>query len=349
MRAAERQQLAAVVQQNCDIVDASHAADLSLCIYLLQMRELYRWQQGLGFVVALDRDAVGQWIERREAHWAALEGRAIEPLTIGGETFAPFDVEPINRRLAPAGLIYGAGLVGPERAVFFLADRHASARPADALAVEQGGREHARGLLAPPAVLQGDTIVLRRESFARWLWERFEAFHLKRPQGPFARVAQAHGLTDTAAFVERLPTLVDALSGNLVLHEQGERAASAWLDPDWATLRLALRRARPAQQLRAVRDHIADLGLTLPALLERGDPVPLHFWFSHYEGWREALYPSLVEAYRAWDAGDRGAALRAACDRGSAHFAALARELIALGDPAAVERRLAEPTTVFEG
>ena len=37
------------VQTNCDIADARHAADLPLCIYLLQMREFYRWEHGLTF------------------------------------------------------------------------------------------------------------------------------------------------------------------------------------------------------------------------------------------------------------------------------------------------------------
>jgi hypothetical protein len=39
--------LVQAVQTNCHIADARHAADLTLCTYLLQMREFYRWEQGL--------------------------------------------------------------------------------------------------------------------------------------------------------------------------------------------------------------------------------------------------------------------------------------------------------------
>ena len=37
-------ELVAAVQTNCDIADARHARDVSLCTYLLGMREFYRWE-----------------------------------------------------------------------------------------------------------------------------------------------------------------------------------------------------------------------------------------------------------------------------------------------------------------
>ena len=67
-----RQALVDAVQINCHIADASHAADLSLCIYLLQMREYYRWTHRLPWTAPLDRGAVGGWLSEREARWAHL-------------------------------------------------------------------------------------------------------------------------------------------------------------------------------------------------------------------------------------------------------------------------------------
>ena len=62
--------LARAVQTNCHIADARHATDLSLCIYLLQMREFYRWEHGLAFDATLNRDAkelaAGVEVELRE-------------------------------------------------------------------------------------------------------------------------------------------------------------------------------------------------------------------------------------------------------------------------------------------
>jgi hypothetical protein len=82
--------------------------------------------------------------------------------------------------------------------------------------------------------------------------------------------------------------------------------------------------------VRAVRDHIADLEVTLPALLESGSHAALHFWFANFEGVRERLFPSLGAAYTAWRDGDRGSALRRAAGSGLAHFRALAGQVLAL-------------------
>jgi len=351
--------LVAAVQRNCDIADAAHAADLSLCNFLLQMREYYRWRQGLGFDAALAREAVGRWLAETEARWAALEEQPFAPLPVGDAVLDPFDVEAVNARLMPRGWVYGAGLAGPGRAGFFLASLQGvetevapvgtAGAPGVALTVQHAGHEHARGLFAPPAALQGTTVVLRHASIARWLWERYEAFALKRGAGPFGAVAEAFGLDDTPGFVAALPGLSALQARALLWHELGEHAAAPALEPGWAELRLSVTDRRAALWLRAVRDHLADLRVTLPALLDEGPPPALHLWFSHHEGPHAALYPGLAEAYRAWCGGDGGAALRAACAHGAAHFEALAQELLHLREPSAVARRLAAANAICAG
>jgi len=345
--------LVEAVQTNCHIADARHAADLSLCIYLLQMREFYRWEQGLALGAALDRDAVGCWLARREALWAELETQAFVPIPLGDRSFDPLDVHALNAALAPQGLVYGAGLAAVDRPAFFLARLEQLQHHADGLVVQVCGREHARGLFAPPAALaDGATIVLRRESLARWLWEKFEAFSLRRAEGPFKALADACGLHDTGAFVAALPRLVDEQCETLVLHELGEHRAGQWLGPDWAPMRLALQRRRADLHVRAVRDHLADLEVTLPALLDRGAGSALHFWFANYDGVREQLFPSLSAGYAAWREGDRGQALLRAAQGGAAHFRQLARQILALhqrlGQRAgpAIERLLTAPEAV---
>ena len=37
-------QLVQSVQRNCHIADARHAREMTLCNYLLEMREFYRWE-----------------------------------------------------------------------------------------------------------------------------------------------------------------------------------------------------------------------------------------------------------------------------------------------------------------
>jgi hypothetical protein len=331
MNHADRDALVRAVQANCSIADARHAADLPLCIYLLQMRELFRWEQGLALGDDVDRDALGHWLASREDRWSEVEDRPWVPLPIGGRAFDAHDVEAVNAALAPLGLVYGAGLLGVDRPTCFLAALDESRQRDDGLALQVCGREYARGLFAPPAALVGGrTIVLRRESLARWLWEKFEAFSLRRAAGPMQAVAKAYALHDTRAFVAALPRLVDDLCESLVLHEVGEHRAGLWLEPGWAAMRLALDERRTDLRVRAVRDHIADLEVTLPALVARGEGNALHFWFANYEGLREQLFPTLGDAYAAWRGGDAGRALLHAARVGAAHFRALAAQILGL-------------------
>lgn len=327
------------VQTNCDVVDARHAADLPLCIYLLQMREFYRWEQGLVFGDALPRAAVGDWLVRREAHWDALASQSLSEVPCPDGPADPFDEARINAALRPLGLGYGAGLIRPDLPVFFVAERanHAAVQDCDgAVPVQRFGRELARGLISPPAVLsEGGGILLRDAALSRWLWQRFEAHSLRPGDGAFGRFAALCGVSTLAAFVQRLPALLATARPVLLLHELGERRVGRRLGPRWAALRLALVDDRRSElRLRAVRDQLADLGSTLPALLAAGAAAPLHFWFAGYEGHREALFPGLKPAYAEWCAGDGGNALRRALLAGEAHFTALSQVLLDLHDSA---------------
>ena len=70
---------------------------------------------------------------------------------------------------------------------------------------------------------------------------------------------------------------------------------------------------------------------------------------------RELLHPALAPAYAAWRGGDGGAALRRAIAAGTAHFGALADEILALHRDAptasadAIEALLTSPRAVCPG
>jgi len=332
MTPADRDCLARVVQTNCHIADARHAADLTLCTYLLLMREFFRWEQGLALGAALDRAQVGDWIAAREALWESLESRPFGPLPIdpGDPALDPFDVEAVNARLAPRGLLYGAGLLGAGRPVFFLADL-ARLEWREGLPVTTAGREWARGLLAPPAALSSEprSIVLRRDALRRACWQRYEAYALHPRDGSAMHwLARHYGLDDDLE--QGLSRWTDDLAEIALLHELGEARVGARLDPAWAAMRLALPDRRTTLGIQAVRDLLADLELTLPALLDRDAPALVHGWFAQFEGLRKEFSPALEGAYRLWRDGDRGQALRDAIGRGLDHFDTLAGRLLEL-------------------
>ncbi|MDO9073018.1 MAG: hypothetical protein Q7U73_07115 [Rubrivivax sp.] len=358
MNAVDFDPVVAAVQTNCHIADERHAGDMTLCIYLLQMREFYRWERGLAFGAALPRDAVGAWIAEREMLWASLASQDFVPVPCGpgATSLDPFDVDAVNARLRPRGLLYGAGLVGTERPVFFLAELRGQERR-DGLDVLTAGREIARGLLAPPAMLGGGArgpVVLREAALARWCWEKYEAYTLRPVPGTaFHAVVKAYGLDRD--FEAALPRCLAEQGETLVLHELGEYQAGCQLGPHWATMRLALPTRRADLYARAVRDHLADLTVTLPTLLDRGADAALHFWFANFDGVRALLFPALQDAYAHWVHGDGGAALRRASDLGVIHFAHLAQEALTLHVQAdvlsgqAVERLLTAPSAVCPG
>lgn len=317
------------VQTNCHIADAAHAADMTLCIYLLQMREFYRWEQGAAPMQPLPREEVGNWLAQREALWQTLDGAAFMPLPLQGRSFDPFDTAGINAQLHPFGLVYGAGHTVPGRASFFLGQLERTQRR-EGVELLVCGCEHARGLAAPPAALAGSVVLLRQESFARWVWEKFEAWTLKRQGGAFKSALDAYGFEQLGPpAVERL---IEHESETLILHELGEHQASQLLGPRWQAMRSVLTARRNQLVVTAIRDHLADCLVTLPTLLAREADASIHFWFANLEGMHAELFPRLAPAYAAWCGGDRGAALGEALSTGRAHWQHWCEQVVALHD-----------------
>jgi hypothetical protein len=319
--------LVEAVQTNCHIADAAHAGDMTLCIYLLQMREFYRWEQGIGPMQSLSRESVGAWLSAREALWDRLEDSPWQPLVVGEQSFDPFDVAAINTALLPHGLVYGAGLTGPGRASFFLGEL-TLAQQRDGVLLLVSGCEHARSLASPPAALSNNTIFLRQESLQRWLWEKFESWTMRQSEGAFKAALDAYGYaSDGEQAVERM---AQSQAETLILHELGEARVAALFGAAWADMRATLNDRRTELHVRAVRDLLADCLVTLPTLLERQADASVHFWFSNFEGLRAHLFPRLAKAYVAWCAGDRGHALHAALEHGTPHWQRLCEQVLAL-------------------
>ncbi len=291
----ELRRLVAGVQRNCDIADAQYAGNATLCIYLLEMREFYRWEQGLGPNAALDRQAVGDWVVAREQHWQELEDAELTPLLLDGIAHDPFDEDAINRRLAAHGLAYGAGYGRGGRPVFFLGQLW-QREDFDGYRIHVIGDELARDLVAPPAMSREGRIFVRRESVRRMVLEATEAWQFRgQPEDGMGRALRAYGHDP-----DRDPAFERVVEGELeaaVWHEVGEVLAGDFLGPDWQECMAEVLGTRSERVLRAVRDHLADMLVTLPALLSGPATGALHFYFANLGGMRAALFPQLREAY----------------------------------------------------
>jgi hypothetical protein len=320
------------VQRNCHIADARHAREMTLCTYLLEMREFYRWEAGIPLGDPLARPEVGAWLTEREALWETLADAEFGALPVTGAAHEPFAVAEINRALVPHGLVYGAGIGRFGKPHFFLGrlDRE---EESDGLAILVCACEYARDLTTMPAALQGGTVIVRREALRQWLWEKAEAWSMKKTDGAMARALAAHGYADDPqAALERM---ADAETGTLILHERGEHAAGHLLGAAWEE-RLACGCAKRAEILmRAVRDNLADCLVTLPALVERQAWPSLWFWFANLDGMRRELFPELAAFDHAKvGAGGTAGELEEIARRGAERFERLAHRLLALDEKA---------------
>ncbi len=322
------QNLIETVQYNCDIADARHGGDYGMCTYLLRMRELYRWQQGLPLDAPLANDAVGDWLTARERHLADIEAEDYRPIEIDGRCYDPFDAEPINARIAARGLVYSAGLAEAARPQFFLAELLDRALADDGCSLWVCGRELARCLSAPPAMTRGKSVFLRRDALRRHLWERYEAWLWNRPDNAMARAIACYPFAQDPDGA--LDAMTEAEMAVIEAHERGEYQAGIQLGEAWDAMLLDLR-STPAEIIaRAVRDHLADCSHTLPMLIAQRRDASLHFFMANLGAMRKQLFPALQTVYQHWlDSGD-GSGFVALAERGVAHWLALAREMIGL-------------------
>jgi hypothetical protein len=299
-----------------------------MCSYLMRMREYFRWERGLDFGAKLSNEEVGEWLDRREALWAGLAGADYDPFEIGGRLFDPFDADGINAALVPCGLVYSAGLVHGAKAHFFLGVLARSAEGEEGFALRVADRELARGLSAPPAMLQGHTIYVRRESLRRMLWEKLETWRWSRADNGLARAFAIYDFDrDLSASLDRMTeNEIDAA----IEHEIGEFHAGRLLGPAWNDLLMDVAGTPAELMARAVRDHVADCARTLPMLARTRREGSLHFYFGNLAGMRSEIFPGLGAAYREWLESSDFEPLSAIAEIGRDHWAAVGREMLDL-------------------
>lgn len=316
-----------IVQRNCHISDARYATEYTLCIYLLKMREYYRWEKGYSHDDALDSEKVGEWLTSREQLWDVLQEEDYRPLVINQRAHDPFDVESINEQLLPQGVVYSAGYGRRGAAHFFLAELEES-KSENGTAILVSSRELARDLTSPPAMSLNDTIFLRRESFRRMLWEKVQESGWARCDTPMKRAMRCYGFDHDANLA--LDLMVNQQMTLLEWHEQGEQVVERRFGSSWSEMLLDNLGGGLEFQLRGVRDLLADCLVTLPALMDRKEPALLHFYISTLTPGQKQLFPALFSVYAEWLECQDWAAFESVVHEGADHWGAVASELVAL-------------------
>ena len=293
----EIKDIAKSVQLNCHISDAKYAGYYSLCVFLLKMREYYRWEQKIPLSHALTKSEVGNWLSQRESEWLDYEDQDLESLQINNRLFDPFDSPSINQKLNPEGYVYSGGFGVFKKPHFFLAELQ-DLQTVDGHEIFISDREIARDMVAPPAMIVGNQIFIRKESLRRFIWEKIEEWRWKSDDNtPMARALAYYHKSD----MEKVLTdMCNNECQSAVLHEIGEAKATALLGTEWKQILNELPHSGLELKLRAIKDHIADSISTLPGLLEKENIPSLHFYFANFTGMRKEIFPEAVSAYNEW-------------------------------------------------
>lgn len=285
------------VQKNCHIADANGAGDYTLCIYLLKMREYFRWENGFNYKDALDKKEVGSWLRKREQLWDSVQEQEYESLLVNNELCDPFESNKINQYLLPHKLIYSGGFGRNVRAHFFLGvlEKHILHEDYEILIVAD---EYARDLTAPPAMSQGKTIYIRKEAFHRLIWEKYEQWLWNTPDNAFAKAISFYPFETNHELALEQMTAHEL--DYVVAHEIGEVEAHKELGAGWEQLLQNIQHPKLELLLRAIRDLYADSISTLPKIIQQGDEASLYFYIGNLSYLRKDLYPKLLASYEQW-------------------------------------------------
>jgi len=320
-------QLIQQVQNNCHISDAQYAGNYTLCIYLLKMREFYRWETQTPFTAKLDNTDIGQWLTQREALWDDIDEQPLQNIQINNASYDVFDNEIINEQLEKQQLVYSAGYGLHGKPVFFLGELiHKEQHPEYTLLIS--GKEHARDLAAPPGMAQNKFIYIRRESLRRFIWEKYEESHWHKQENPLSRALSCYDFKTLTE--ESLEKMTDNEVDTVLQHEIGEIKAGKILGEAWEEMLITLPASQAEMMARAVRDNIADMLSTLPKLLDKNEPSQIHFYFANLSSMRKLIFPSLYRAYNDWLKSNNSDELKKLISQASDHWIKMAEQILIL-------------------
>lgn len=299
------------IKHNCDISDARDNGIYSICTLVLKLRNFYKWEHGLEPWHEPDSPVLLDWIAAKEEYWETINSESFLPITIHDENIDPFLLPVINKFLAADNHVYGAGYGRSMKAIFFMAEilekRLVENCPTFVL-----GKEKARELSSPFAMLQDGVIYIRKEPMRFFFWDQIQEIN------PSCRVAMqqalgAYGLMRDGCNLHRdkLIAVFDEIVENeldiFIYHEVGESQENVLN----STVLKNIIAAYPASALellaRAVKDILADThpkGL-LSHIIMKEKKSSLGFYMSFLDGMRKLLCPELNAASKGfWNDGD---------------------------------------------
>ena len=296
-------QFIATVQHNCNISDARDHGIYSMCTMVLKLRNLYKWEKDLQPWEEPEAADLLDWVEAKENYWETIAEEAFRPVTVAGRDFAPLDLEEINAGLNGSKLLYGAGYGRSLKTIFFLAEQ-LERRTVEGCPVAILGREQAREMASPFAMVQDGQIIIRKEALRYFIWDQVQEVR-SSCRNSLRHALQTYGVLrdgvlDHERFKHSLDAIVEQEMDLFIYHEVGEI-----LQQDLASESLCRIIDRfPGSVLefvgRAVKDILADShpqGLLAYVIRERR-PSSLGWYLTFFDALREKLFPEMPAAWQ---------------------------------------------------
>ncbi|WP_291320135.1 Sfum_1244 family protein [Desulfonatronospira sp.] len=290
------------VQLNCHISDANYSGTFSLCMLLLRLRNLYKWEVDMPPWQEPPQGELLQWVENRENMWLDLEGRSPEPLEVGGESLDSLEASQVNALLAGSDLHYGAGLVTGMKPSYFLG-RVVEKRLQEGMHVCIVDQELARDIFSVPLMRQGDLIMGRRRSMATLLWDEILELRASSARA-LAFAFDCHGLNlhrlrrQPGSCRDGFLRACDAELETWVYHEIGESLVDVFPGDLWQ--RIVSEQAGTLVEFfaRTVRDILADTcrGGLLDHVIKKRRSSSLGFYAALTRPLSRIIYPQIVPA-----------------------------------------------------
>jgi len=293
------------IRHNCDISDARDNGIYSICMLVLKLRNLYKWEHGIEPWQEPEAGDLLDWIEAKENHWETIIDDSYQPLEVDGRQADPFDVGEINTSLNESGLLYGAGYGRSLKAVFFLAEKIRE-ESAEGCPVVILGLERARELSSPFAMHQDGTILIRRDPLRYFFWDHIQEIRSS------CKVSLHHALDhygiltggqlDQAAFRQQLDVIVDSEIPIFIHHEVGEMLQHTFDSETLGKIIAAFPDSAIEYVARAVKDVLADThpkGMLSYICRERRD-ASLGFFVGFLAGLRRVLSPEIIDVFNSF-------------------------------------------------
>ena len=293
------------IQYNCDISDARDHGIYSMCSLILKLRNLYKWERGLEPWSEPDSAELLEWIDARESYWEEIADRDFKALTINGQACTVDDVETVNRASGNLPFFYGAGHGRSMKAIFFLAE--VVDRPdIEGCPIVLLGREYAREMESPFAMVQEGQVVVRTEPLRYFIYDHIQELRASC-RSSFRFFLNSYTLLDNGVLDQRrLRDILDEIAVEerdlFIYHEIGELLEDSMSSEILG--RMIGRFPGSVIELvsRAVRDVLADTHPrgVLAHLVREQKGSTLGLFVTFVDGLRKELFPELGTAWKGF-------------------------------------------------